>query len=427
MLRAGQVVDGRWRVVTQLSAGDELLRWFGREQSGRLVELLRPRPGVPLRRRRALVAGFRAAIGEPAALPILHVSERGLIARELPGERSLEALDGPLPPERAAALAGWLGPAVLAMAPVLAGRLERSDVVLSGGRPLLAPGRRRGGTGPERSALGALGALLYELLSQRRPADPPQPIGQLVPGLPPEVEALVTGLLSPDPVTARGALPERPPAPPELAPEAPEVARRAASDAGAEPLSASRPPFAVLVQPGGLGPVGRRRFSEALGVPELLIAHFADRGLPLPIASATSREDAAIWSEELAALRVPAAVVDRRGGFDTAWLSQAAPLVFGSALAAALGIPGLAAAALAGAGALLAWRAGREVRERRAVARAYEVLEAYEDRAPEASVSDLLASAPASVFSRELSSTTRPGGREQIRSALRAALLDRRE
>ena len=432
MLRVGQMVDGRWRVVSPLPSGGELLRWFGRQpESGQPVEILRPRTLVPLRRRRAIVAGFRAARGDEAVVPILHVGDAGVIVREMPGERTLNDLDRPFTGADAIALAGWLGPAVRAMAPVLGGQLQKDEVVLDAqGRVLLAPGRRREivAEQDQGSALQALGGLLYELLTGCAPESPPRSIRSLAPKTSDRVADMVMDLLSDDPATARAALPVRPQDAPVLAGTAVVRVEETGLASGALRTASLRPPYAVVIDPDSLGVVGRQRFSEAMGVPPSAFDDFAWARLPLPVASAQSAEDAAIWREEIARFRVDAWVVHRDRRFEGAWLVQASPLLAGAAIALVLGVTPLAGLAALGAAALVVGRMLREAGERHNVDQAYAKLTSYDD-ARGVPMTDLLASevAESEPLSHDLSSIhASVGGREEIRSALRDVLVRRR-
>jgi hypothetical protein len=431
MLRVGQVIQGRWRVVSPLPASGEWLRWFGRESdSGRMVEILRPKQLVPLRRRRALIAGFRAAQGDPAVARVLHVGDEGVVVRRLPPERTLETF-GAISPAAAVELAGWLGPAVIALAPVLAGRLPPGEVALDHlGQPTLAPGRSRErliGADPQGSALQALGRLLYQLLSGVDPGPEPRPLREVAPAVPVPIEEMVMGLMSSDPVRARNSLPLRPDAAPRLD-RHPDQPAAALPDAPADQpwlQSASRPPFSVVIDPASPGSVGRRRLAEAMGLSEKVFDDFIARELPLPVASAQSAEEANIWMEEISNLRVRAWVVARDPRVEAAWMVQASPLLAGAGLAAAIGALPLAAAALAGASGVVGWKMSRSREDREQLQRAFELLENYEDPG-DGEIEDMLASQASR--SHDLSSAASPGaGRDGVRAALRAALKPRKE
>lgn len=425
MLRVGQMVDGRWRVVSPLPSGGELLRWFGRQpETGEPVEILRPKTLVTLKRRRAIVAGFRAAKGDPAVVPIFHVGDKGVIVRKMPAERTLADLDTPFTAQTALALAGWLGPAVRALAPVLGGRLTKEDVILDArGSVQLAPGRRRDVVpeAQQESSLYALGSLLYEMVAGCAPEYPARPIKAYAPKVSREVEALITDLMSEDIVVARAALPARPGRPPILERSAVVRVASAHNQSSAMVTASQRPAYAVVIEPDSLGVVGRQRFSEALGVPSSAFDDFAWAGLPLPVASAQSAVDAEIWREEIARFRVEASVVHREPRFEGAWLIQASPLVLGACIALAVGLWPLALIAVLGAVALIGSRVVGERRERALVERAYDKLGDYDDARGEA-MSDLLASETVHSLSRS-SIHAITGGREEIRDALRDALM----
>ena len=375
------------------------------------------------------MAGFRAAIGDPAVVPILYVGEAGVIVREMPGERTLADLERPFTGAAAVELAGWLGPAVRLMAPVLGGRIQKDEVVLDAhGRALLAPGRRREIIADEDrgSALQALGGLIYELLTGCAPENPPRPIKAYAPKISERVQSMVSGLMSDDPAVARTALPERPEEAPVLGRYAKVYVEETGLASGALLSAALRPPFAVVIDPDSLGVVGRQRFSEAMGVPSSAFDDFAWARLPLPVASAQSAEDAEIWREEIARFRVDAWVVHRDRRFEGAWLLQASPLVAGALVALLMGVMPLAGVAALGAVLLVVGRMLEESAGRRNVEKSYAKLASY-DEARGAPMTDLLASEVADASSHDLSSIHAvTGGRAEIRSALRDVLIRRR-
>ncbi|MBN1336372.1 MAG: hypothetical protein JXB39_10460 [Deltaproteobacteria bacterium] len=239
--RPGDRIAGRWRILSESRGTDDLRRWSVEDTStGDRAEAVEP--SAVARVRPGSLDGFRAATyqgTDPVRLPATLVeSDEGPVAVRVPTKGTLADVPA-LDAEQALALARWLAPSLVPAAVAPRGRLEPEDLVVDGdGRVRLAPSGIPSAEGPvprhtapevlagapptEGSALFGLGVLLYRRLVGAWPwpasvaaswriamASAPTPASTVRPDLPPDVDALLTGLLSTDParrVAAVGAL-----------------------------------------------------------------------------------------------------------------------------------------------------------------------------------------------------------------------------
>jgi hypothetical protein len=333
----------------------------------------------------------------------------------------------------AAALAAWLGPAILEAGGACAGDLDAAEIVrdIEGiarfaptNIPLAvsvarAPHTRapEGGRAPEADLYG-LGVVLYRAVTGEWPTAG-RPTAPSAFGRGSEADDVLLALLSSDPAARRAALPSAPVAPAPLpeaagaagpAPAALPAIRTTVGPApapagvptsqppGALPLGRDLPPYVVLVPLAGLDPAALRVVASRSGVDPEAVRRAAARG-------ATWCVDAT--DTEAEALRVRRSL--ERAGVETARLaSTKAPKVIQLlVLAAVAGVLGFFSGYLlvfGGLAALLVYLAAANLRAMFAVVEARNALverdrAALPDTAPEARIRGLrrrLASAPLS-------------------------------
>jgi hypothetical protein len=246
------------------------------------------RPGV-----REAFSGTRVA--HFAALPTLGDDVLdGLPVRVRPVTRGTGD-DLRLTPADAVALAGWLAPAVLAGGGAAFGELGPEDIALADdGLVLFAPSgvprvesvarppvtRAPEGAATAEADLYGLGATLHRAVTGNWPGTPYRPPGAA--GLDPAADALLTGLLSPDPVARRAAVADLVPVPflaplPEEPPKAPAV--RTTSSVQTAPVSPAVPlPWAVTVPLKGLSEASLRLVAARSGVDTAAVRSAVTRG-----------------------------------------------------------------------------------------------------------------------------------------------------
>jgi hypothetical protein len=231
-MRPGETLDGRYRVDAVISAAPEITRWLATHlETGETVEVVAPiasEGGVVFER---LHRALMAAPAEPALVrprELLRLPDgRPAIVRAATPQLAVEVAIDRLPPDRIAAVAARLLPAVLAAGGATFGALTPHDVgVDPEGRVVLAPlGRPRvrlfpddtrraspesfqGATPDAAAGLYGLGVLVYEWLTGRVPAGAhPPPPSTLRHGVPAALDEAVVTLLARDPSRRASALP----------------------------------------------------------------------------------------------------------------------------------------------------------------------------------------------------------------------------
>ncbi len=384
--RPGDRVAGRWTLRSEARGGSDLRRWILEDPStGEVAEALEPSASARLRP--GALDGFRASVAssEPDLGRTLVESVEGPLAIGAPTRGTLADVPA-LGAAEALDLARWLGPGLVPTRVVPGGRLGPEDLVVDGagrarraptgipgpGGPLdvprfTAPEVLAGGSPTEGSALFGLGVLLYQRLTGAWPwpattaaawrdalarGTPPAAPSSLSPGLPPELDALLAGLLSPDPgrrVAAVGALGPAAGEPPVL-----EVAERSA--ARAETPAAPAPALPALPASGGhlvvadLSRVPASALALASAVTGFDPGALSRAGSrPVVLGRTGDAPSAARLAEQLEALGLPARAMPAPfptamvlgGASSLAFMAAAALLVFSrvaAALAAVVGV-----------------------------------------------------------------------------------------
>ncbi|GEM_PF-6185233 len=451
------IVAERWIVAPGPGQVVRGVTCVGARDDDRRAHVLRP--AAPLGRSGLgdFLAGHRALRDKPAALPILHIRDDGVIVRAVPAG-TLADLGRPLRGHEALALAGWLGPVVMLAAPLLGGQLHADDVALDAENiprlaPRGAPGLEaasgasvapeiRGGRAPDtRTALYGLGALLYELLVGESPGRNPTPPSKKARNLSPEVDRVVLGLLSSEGPKRQYSLPPQPKRPPVLRAEtsatgeASGVAERASSR-GARGTRASpytprtagvnldEPKYAVLVDPRSLSTKAAQKLTGWLHLPEGTVAEFARVGMPLPVACVEDPAEAEACRSFLDDLRVEGQTV-KRGSSGAQWQVAIWLSLLGATAALAwlvaprvVGVPAVVVAALALPAAV--WWTAQQARQ---VDQSLELLRSFLDRTGGAGRTW---SVQESAHSRSAPADQRSSrGRAKLRGAMRDALRER--
>lgn len=331
-MRVGTKVGGRWTLLRELGGEEDLARWEAEDAAGTRVEVVAPRPHALLRPgARESFAAARPP-DHPAALPELArdvvdgvpVRVRPLTRGTLAGVR--------LTPAEAVAIAGWLGPAVLAGSGIGGGELRPEDVAIDPeGAPRLAPaGLPRGeslarvpvqrapeGARDARADLFGLGVTLWRAVTgqEPRPArtaaelasrDVPVPLASLA-GAPDEhADAVLAGLLSPDPDARAAALPAAPTAPPRLPLPAPVPAPVLATLPAAPASSERLPKYVVSVPLRGLSADALRRVAARAGSDPDAVRRAAARGGEWALGGADIELDAQALARRSVAAGLPA-------------------------------------------------------------------------------------------------------------------------
>lgn len=373
-LRVGELVLGRFEITEALPPAGELLRYRARDTAtGQDVQVHMPAPQAQIRpgARERFRAAHHSLPPHPALSPALASGEH----QGKPAAAHPSALPFPdtvrRSPEEVAALAAWLLPAVRLAEPALGGELRPHDLVIDAeGVVRLQPAgliaHRSGAvpdrfapTDPDQGALYGLGVILFSIatgeapFSARTPSDlrrqqqhPPR-ARDLRPELPPALDDLIAGLLSPLPAERRAAADRIPPArtPPRLqtavAPPTPIAvsARSSAPSGGGKtpssvPLSARRDmalsSWVVVADVASAPQAMLRRLAALLSLPERTLQEAARQGLPLPIAGGDTEAAARAEAERLSPAGVSLSVTHamRRSG---GWM-----LLGGGALGVAL-------------------------------------------------------------------------------------------
>lgn len=325
-MRPGDTLDGRFRIDAVLSAAPEVTRWLATHlESGEAVEIVAPiaveGAAVFERLHRALMT----APAEPALVrprDLLRLPDgRPVIVRAAANQLAVDVAIDRLPPDRIAALAARLLPAVLAAGGATFGALTPHDVgVDAEGRVVLAPlGRPRvrlfpddtrraapetfQGAAPDAAAgLFGLGVLVYEWLTGRVPAGAhPPPPSTLRHGVSAALDQAVVTLLARDPNQRAAALPlllqAAGPAPDLRALPPPSPRQRVYADHGTVKVTVDGPAplterVAVLLPADQLAiadPAARSAIAGEANLPVSAIEQLAKDGVPVVLSTHPSR------------------------------------------------------------------------------------------------------------------------------------------
>jgi hypothetical protein len=336
-MKRGDLVLGRFEVGSALPGRDELVRWSATDTAtGEAVELHQPAAAVWVRpgAEETFIAardGLRSAGALQAPLAWGEHAGRPLAAYP----PSTDWPEQPLPPGQVQALAAWLAPAVVAAGPALTGRLAAADLAVgTDGIVLLRPdgvARKRSlalpdphlppvsGT-PEQDALYGLGVLLFTAATGAPPfsartvqdlarqQQTPRAPSSIQPDLPPSLDTLILGLLSPAPEQRTAAIATLPPPEPvALSLPAPVQTPRPAAPVIAAPPSRTgarrdlpRAEWQVVAQPSDLPASIRRRLAAVADIPDEAMEQAAEEGVLLPVAGGETRAAAEALRDRLA-------------------------------------------------------------------------------------------------------------------------------
>ncbi|MFZ5481248.1 MAG: hypothetical protein ACOZNI_31100 [Myxococcota bacterium] len=311
-MRPGQRAAGRWELVRELTGGEDWVRWEVRDGE-HVAELVAPKAHALLR------PGAREAFAgtpmpdDPAVLPRLAEDEIDDVPVRVQARTRCTFLEARLSVAEARAIAGWLGPAVLAAGGACAGELTAEDLVVDAdGVPRLAPlgipraeslarkpvYRAPDGGADGRADLFGLGVALHFAATGRLPKLPPSPVD-------PALDPVFAGLLSRDPDARVAALPPPPEEPPRLQPPAAPPAPAPIVHTPHDPL----PRYVVVVPLRGLGPDALRRVAARAASDVAAVERAAARGAMWAVGGAETELDAGPLLKRLAGLGLPARAV----------------------------------------------------------------------------------------------------------------------
>jgi hypothetical protein len=328
-MREGELVAGRWTLVRPLPSETELQRWEAHAVDGAAVEVVGPSPHAALRPGVTTEFALFAPPDEPAVLPVLATDTLGSTpVRVHPPTRG--TLSGVrLSPADAVAIAGWLGPAILASGGAAHGELLPEDVAIDGnGVPRLAivgfPRARsvartawarapEGPSGP-RSDLWGLGAMLVAAVTGREPERGSDPRAALSAVADEDARAVFSALLAPDPMDR--VVPTPPPHPPVVAvpalvaPERPVGTVAAPAPATAIAVTTTQPEvfprWAVLVPLERLNAAALETVAARAGSDPDAVRRAARRGEPWVVYGVDFEDDAQRLVKRLGAAGLPA-------------------------------------------------------------------------------------------------------------------------
>ncbi|MDG1481548.1 MAG: hypothetical protein P8R54_18270 [Myxococcota bacterium] len=382
-MKRGDRVLRRFEVGEPLPARGELVRWSAVDTvSGASVELHQPTPAVwvrPAAEQTFIDArvGLRTDGALQAPLAWGEHDGRPLAAYPAAASWPEHRMDG----EQVAALAAWLVPAVVAAGPILGGRLSPADLAVEadGGvylRPsgvarkhslaVPDPYRAPGEGTPTQDALYGLGVLLFSVATGSQPfsartvqeltrqQQTPRPPSSTVPDLPASLDALVLGLLSPNPAHRTAAL-QGLPAPHPVTIQAPPPTVQAPQPTSARSASVTPPAktgarrdipradWQVVVQPRDLPLSIRRRLAALADIPDGAMEQAAEEGVLLPVGGAETQDAAQALQSRLAITGADLTVRPLHSSSTTPTLA-----IIGLILPAMLAVIGLVLAAVAG-------------------------------------------------------------------------------
>jgi len=341
-IQAGVTIGNHWVAEAPLPPRPGVQHWEGASVTdGTPVEILRLTPEADPLQQRDFLQAHRALAELPAALKPLYTGADSTIIRPF-ARSSLAELERRLTSEEAVALAGWYGPALLALEGHSGGLFTAEEFVLDEEdvfrlAPLGAPGQelptlpeelippelRLGGEPTGASSLYSLGVVLYKALTGIDPISaldtngnslPPPPPSQQVAGLDHRADRILMALLDADPQRRARALPPTPLRPPtwrqtHVAAEAAGTAESPATDSTAQHSRKALfdAPHVVVVVPRKLHPVILKKIAGWLDVPAETINEIALAGLPVPLYGAPDQNRARKKvAEYVSTLRMPA-------------------------------------------------------------------------------------------------------------------------